>query len=195
MVWPDGAPGEWEVLLDAHTGDVIHIRDQVFRRHHDHVPVPRHPNGTGNMTPELETSAPASRRVDGTGKAWIPDPITSAGVTYGGAYRDNNDADSDALNNERVEVTLRDIEYGSDGLYRLNGKYVVIDGNFGVNYSPPAESSADAFDYLRSNQHFEAVQVYYHVDYSQRYVQSLNVGRPIQEGGVRGQPARGRQQR
>ncbi len=169
IAWPSGAPGEWEVLLNAQTGKAIHLADRVMRRHD--------PDSTH-----------AHRRIDGKGMAWIPDPITSAGVPYGGDYTDNNDADSDALNNERVEVSLRDITQGSDGKYRLEGPYVVIDGTAGASYSPPAMAAPDSFVFLRSDQHFEAVQVYYHIDTSQRYVQSLDVGRDIQAGGVAANP-------
>ncbi len=169
IAWPVGAPGEWEVLLNAHSGATIHLLDRVIRHRH-----------------EDSTSVP--RRIDGKGKAWIPDPITSAGVTYGGAYVDNNDSNSDALNDQRKEVSLLDIEHGADGKYRLKGPYVSIDGSIGTPYTPPAEDSENDFDYLRANQHFEAVQVYYHIDANQRYIQSLDIGHSIQGGGLRSNP-------
>ena len=169
IVWPADVPGEWEVLLNAHSGALVYVMDRTIQHH---------PTDTTHVV----------RRVDGKGMVWIPDPITSAGVGYGGDYADRGDANSPALNDERKEVPLLDIEQGSDGKYRLNGPYVVIDGTIDEYYAPPAEDGPDDFDYLRANQHFEAVQVYYHIDTSQRYVQSLDIGRDIQEGGVRANP-------
>jgi len=169
MVWIDGMPGEWEVMLNAHTAVPLHVLDQAMHRH------------------DIDTTH-KHQRVDGTGMVWIPDPITSAGIEYGGKYVDANDANVDALNDERVSVTLRDIDLGTDGKYRLRGPHVDIVGDIFIPYSPPAEDGADKFDYLRANQHFEAVQVYYHIDNNQRYIQSLNIGYGIQDQGVRANP-------
>ncbi len=167
--WPARAPGEWEVLVDAHSGVVIHLLDQALYHH----------------TPD---SLRMRRRITGRGQVWIPDPITSAGVPYGGAYVDNGDANSDALNDERRWVSLQDIEQSDDNRYRLRGPYVRIDGSIGDAYTPPDEANEDDFDYLRANQHFEAVMVYYHIDNSQRYVQLLAIGRGIQDGGLQANP-------
>ncbi|MEX0599518.1 MAG: hypothetical protein WD205_02670 [Rhodothermales bacterium] len=128
-------------------------------------------------------SAPAA--VDGTGFVFDPDPLTSAGVTYGGAYVDNDDADSPALNEQRFTVTLREITDGGDGTYRLEGPYVRIEGD---PEDVPVESSPHSFTYTRADDRFEAVNAYYHVDKSQRYVQSLDVGFPIKNEPVRVNP-------
>ena len=170
LVWPERPPGEWEVLVDAQSGSVIHLLDRV-RYHHGDDDEPQ-----------------KTRKVDGKGMVWIPDPITSAGVVYGGDYVDNDDADSDLLNDQRVEVTLRDILFDTDNKYRLKGPYVRITDIVGDDYDAPAEDDSTNFNYLRSDPRFEAVQIYYHIDTSQRYVQSLALGRDIRTDRVNANP-------
>ena len=180
VAWPDGAPGEWEVLLDARSGETIHLIDLRMQI--------RRPAAHPDSTTETRDSA-TSVRVTGKGLVWIPDPLTSAGVNYGGAYQDFGDADRDELNNERVAVDLLDIAQSADGKYRLEGPYVRIDGTVGsTQWTPPAEDSLNGFQYTRSDDRFEAAMVYYHIDTSQRYIQSLNIGREIQGQGVRANP-------
>ena len=180
--WPASGAVEWEVLVDAQTGEIIRMLDLSF---HAHRPAEAgkfnaDPNKSSQNVRSMRTwenSSAAVSIVDGTGLVFDPDPISSAGVPYGPPYIDADDGDIPELNAERKQVILRDISQGSDGLYRLEGPYAVIDdGTRGLAYTPPAEASSDAFQYTRANDFFEAVNAYYHVDKSQRYVQSLEVG-------------------
>src|SRR5690606_6231376 len=127
--------------------------------------------------PGQDASTTAVQMVDGMGWVFDPDPVSSAGVEYGGAFVDNNDADLDVLTNQLFTVTLRDIAQGPDQLYRLQGPFVIVDGSSSA-YTPPAEAAPDAFTYTRADDRFEAVMAYYHIDKSQRYLQSLDVGFP-----------------
>ena len=207
LAWPEGVAAEWEVLIDAHTGEVILLFDQSTHAHWEEPesrragePENRKAKNLFSDSPTLrlaDSSMPVSStpqrkaRVDGTGLVFDPDPLTTAGVEYGTPYVDNNDADIPELNAERIEVTLHDITLGTDGLYRLEGPYIAIDGGSDIGGSrstPPAEADPNAFQYTRANDFFEAVMAYYHVDKSQRYVQSLDVGHPIQEVPVRVNP-------
>ena len=106
---------------------------------------------------------------EGKGLIFNPDPLTTAGVDYGGAFKDNNDADSDSLNNQRMEAVLRDITY-EGGLYKLKGPYAVLsdEENPADNFPELADSSA--FRYTRHQQEFEDVMVYYHIDLSTRHL-------------------------
>ncbi len=161
IVWPDTAGGEWDVLLDATSGIILHVMDRAVHLHAEY----------------LSTKNPGLP--DGSGLVFDPDPLTSSGSTYSSEFYDRNDADALAINSERVEVTLRDITRGSDGLYRLQGPYVIIDGTRrigGTASNTPAESDPGAFRYTRANDFFEAVMAYYHIDTSQRYIQSLGLG-------------------
>lgn len=184
--WPESGLAEWEVLVDAHTGEIIQLLDRSVHAHR--IAGPGKYSAAGRLAALEEVAEGRSAagesavRVDGTGLVFDPDPLSSAGVTYGAPYVDGDDADIPELNAERKLVILRDLTQGSDGLYRLEGPYVIIDdGTRGLAYSPPAEATLDAFRYTRANDFFEAVTAYYHVDKSQRYVQGLDVGFAIKD--------------
>ncbi len=130
---------------------------------------------------------PVAAQTDGSGLVFDPDPLTTAGVAYGGAYVDAGDADSAELNAQRIEVALPGITQRG-GKWRLEGPYVAIDGTLGSSYTPPAETDPHAFRYTRADDRFEAVMVYHHVNADQRRVQALGVGRPILEQPIRVNP-------
>ena len=206
LAWPEGLPAEWEVLLDARTGEIIHLLDQSTHLRFEESESRRagepESRSVGESEPGKTSPAPSivrqskiqnpkSKIVDGTGLVFDPDPLTTAGVEYGGAYVDANDADVEALNNERIEVALLDITLSTDSFYRLEGPFVTIDGASqigGTGWTPPAEADPAGFQYGRANDFFEAVMTYYHIDKSQRYVQALDVGRDIQAVPVRVNP-------
>ncbi|MEL6821143.1 MAG: hypothetical protein AAFP70_05245, partial [Calditrichota bacterium] len=113
--------GNWEVLIDAHTGEMFRAEDRATYKHD-------HKHGHGNTVSNDEhshsghthsghtygshthsTHSHNSQRVDGTGQVFDPDPLTRARANYGGQFADNGDADNASLNNQRVAVTLRDV--------------------------------------------------------------------------------------
>ncbi len=106
---------------------------------------------------------------DGKGLVWDPDPLTTAGVTYGGAYKDNNDADSNELNDERMEVVLKDITY-EGGVYKLKGPYAVLKDWESPSDTFPEPADSSQFRFTRNEQNFESVMAYYHVDKSTRHL-------------------------
>jgi hypothetical protein len=109
---------------------------------------------------------------DGSGKAFDPDPLTTAPAEYGGNYSDNNDADTAELNAQRFTRTLYGLTYGG-GVYNLNGPFVHIT-NFENPPDPPVTSGdPDGFVYTRSQQGFEDVNAYFQIDHSQRHIQAL----------------------
>ncbi len=201
LIWllraaPASGAIEWEVLVDAQTGEIIQMIDLSLHAHRPASPAGHEPidafAGKTEVPAGHETSPTAGygAMVDGTGLVFDPDPITTAGVPYGPPYVDGNDGDIPELNAERKMVTLRDISRGADGLYRLDGPYVRIDGTCGrvTGYEVPAETSPDGFHYTRADDYFEAVNSYYHIDKSQRYVQALDVGFDIKNEPVRVNP-------
>ncbi len=124
--------------------------------------------------------------IDGTGYIFNPDPLTTAEVDYGNDYIDDNDNDSDALNDERVLVTLNEIEENGD-IYRLNGPYVTI-SDFEPPFIDPVEADdPDSFLFTRSESGFEDVNVYYHIDNVQRHLQELGF-EDIQNGPIEADP-------
>ncbi len=116
---------------------------------------------------------------DGKGLVWDPDPLTTAGVTYGGLYKDNNDADSNELNDERIEVVLKDITY-EGGLYKLKGPYAVLKDWESPTDTFPELADSSMFRFTRNDQNFESVMAYYHVDKSTRHL-ILDLGYDVAE--------------
>ena len=184
LVWTASPSLELELFVDAkdgrfvaaiHTSTHAHELEEAGEIHaqHNHAP------STQNMA--------RLGQVTGTGLVFDPDPLSSSGSDYGPPFVDNDDTDVVAVNQERKLINLLDISQGGDGLYRLIGPHVQITGETAGGtqvYLPPAEDSPDGFRYLRSNAFFESVNVYYHVDKSQRYIQSLNLGRDIQNTSI-----------
>ncbi len=139
----------WEVLLaDADLSEVKRRDMAAYRK------------------PLTSTATDSS----GIGMVFIPDPLTTSGQVYGGLYVDNNDADSPELNNERRQVVLQDINW-TGSLFELKGPYVDLQDREAPT-DPIATSVSGDFSFTRSQQGFEDVMVYYHLDTFQRYVQA-----------------------
>ncbi len=196
--------GDWETLIDAQSAAVVSIRDRSFSRlraerhlHNgdtegatvDHpqssfsLSVPRAQSLVSFFADGQTGDVSARASATGSGMVFDPDPMSTAGVQYGAPYVDAGDADQAVLNDQRVLVTLSDISLGTDNLYRLQGPYVNIIGGGSLSYVPPQVATADGFSFVRSDDRFEAVNAYYHVDKSQRYVQSLGFA-DIRNNGV-----------
>ena len=200
-----GLPVSWDVLVDARTGEIRRMFNTSLHAHKASsvspapapAPAPAHAIGLvtspvvqAPATPlPFVVSTPVSGKsiqaVDGAGLVFDPDPLTSAGVEYGGDYQDGDDADTAALIGELVQVTLRDITQGADGLHRLDGPHVRIEGD---PHTVPAMPNPNTFNFSRSDDRFEAVNAYYHIDKSRRYAQSLNVGYTLLDFPVRVNP-------
>ncbi len=190
-------PAEWSILIDAATGDVLAWIDQRTHAHESTgqiaADIDAADDGLRTSNPyaiEIANDVQWVATVDGRGFVFDPDPLTSAGVEYGPPYIDADNADIPELNAERVEAPLRDISYWSDGLYRLSGPYVDIVGTSSSDfqYTPPALADAHGFDLTRGHEHFEAVNSYFHIDQSQRYVQTAVPEIPIHNFPVRVNP-------
>ncbi|MBI4547216.1 MAG: M36 family metallopeptidase [Ignavibacteriae bacterium] len=164
--------GDWEVFVDAQSGEVFSVTDmaQYFgtddrRQVHDRKTV-----------------------VDGTGYVYDPDPVTTGGTVY----PDSNDADSPQLDAQRVLVTLRDITLNAS-VYSLQGPHVQISDFESPTDTFTTPAHPDSFRFHRSQQAFEEVMVYYHIDKTQRYIQSLgfnniqNLSVPADPHGLNGQ--------
>ena len=142
--------GSWELVYDANTLVELERKDQIVYEH-----------------PPQKQAIVAS----GFGYVFNPDPLTSAGVTYGGTYVDNNDQDAQWLDDERMTVVLKDITENA-GTYSLVGPWVKIEDIESPN-TAPATTTDGNFLFQRSESGFEDVMCYYHTDSLQRYVQSL----------------------
>lgn len=154
-------PGDWQVLVDARTGEVFRVVDR-------------------------------SLNVDGTGYVFDPDPLSTAHATYGDAgFSDDADATTPQLDAARASRTLKDITDLGGGTFKLQGPYAEV-----VDSESPFKGlfaqSGSTFNFDRSQDTFEAVNAYYHIDQIMRYVNgTLGIGvTPYQyAGGVRFDPS------
>ena len=105
--------------------------------------------------------------VDGKGKVYDPNPVVLANDNS----LEEGVTPEDELNSLMVTRTLRDISQ-DDGEFLLEGPYCKITNRRVPNISPPREKRR-AFNYDRINNNFEGVNVYYHIDSLQRYIQNV----------------------
>ena len=140
--------GQWEILVDAQTGEIFRVEDKAC---YDH------PSGDN---PQM---------VNGTGYVFDPDPITHARTTYGTAgFVDNNDADSDSLTFHRELRTLFDISF-EGGVYILKGPWAEI-RDFESPYTGLHTNPTSDFLFTRFHDTFEAANTYFHIDNSMRWI-------------------------
>ncbi|MDX1436516.1 MAG: proprotein convertase P-domain-containing protein, partial [Anaerolineales bacterium] len=168
--------GDWEVLVDAHSGDILNAADIALYQ------------GPGGDDPEPRKEQ--VELVDGTGNVFAPDPLSSSGAAYGGNYADNGDADTAQLTAELVNVPLLDIQEVG-GIFTLIGPWAQV-----VDVEPPSNGlfsqASSNFSFTRNPDAFEAVNGYYHIDRFMRYV-NLTLGIPVTPiqyvGGVKFDPS------
>lgn len=156
--------GNWEVLIDAHTGELFKVMNDVY-----YNVVYEVNSQQGNVLEGV--------RVDGDGNVFDPDPLTTAMAIYGDpGFVDGGDANTPQLIGEQMNVVLPDIQFDG-GLYTLIGPYAEIvdfEGPFNGLFSQPSSS----FNYNRFDDAFEAANTYYHLDASMSYL-SETLGIPI----------------
>jgi Zn-dependent metalloprotease len=144
--------GDWQVFVDANTGTIVSSEDIAV--------YDKSPSST-------------NKKVSGSGFSFDPDPLQSAQQYYNTpGYVDGNDADTPQLLAQRKLVTLQDITFSS-GTYKLQGPHCKL-----LDFEAPTETfqtpaNADSFQFTRSHQGFEEVMVYWMIDSSQRYMQTL----------------------
>ena len=142
--------GDWQVFIDANTGDVLSIED-LF----------------------------ADERVQGSGYVFLSDPLSDARKIYNSpGFTDNNDADSDSLTAHRSYVILDSLTH-EGGVYKLKGPYCnVTDVESPADPLFYASSTPDGFTDTRSAQRFEAVNVYYHATTAYKHLLELGFSVP-----------------
>ncbi|WP_080779407.1 T9SS type A sorting domain-containing protein [Chryseobacterium phocaeense] len=179
VINPYDNPGSWETIIDAKTGTVVSVKDiAVYHRGHE-----------GDSDDHKKNKAPKTQKknsfkASGSGYVFDPDPLSKTGSAYTGNFVDNNDATNASLDNARTLVTLSDIEFANN-VYKLKNAYVEI-----ANVSNPNSGlftqATNQFLFNRSELGFEAVNVFWHVDKSLRYInETLGITcRPTTNGGA-----------
>ncbi len=129
--------------------------------------------------------------VNGNGNIFDPDPLSSAGATYGDpGFVDGNDANTPEMDAEMVDATLLDITENA-GTYSLVGPYAeIVDTESPFNGLFSQSSSTWAFN--RFDDAFEAALVYWHIDNYMRYINEtllIPVTPHQYSGGVRFDPS------
>jgi hypothetical protein len=143
-----GTADSWLRVYDAHTGALLHSQSRAL-----HV----------------------ARDTSAQGLVYYPNPITTARTSYGAfpEYTDNSDQTNDSLDARRVAVVLRQVTYDeTTQLFQLQGPHVRLVNLGGPNLEPVTRTD-DTFHYHRGESGFEDVNVYYHIDTVQRYLQAL----------------------
>jgi hypothetical protein len=158
--------GSWEVIIDAKTSAILSKRDiAVYYKDKKVVSEMNNP------------PAPEQTMSFTTGTAFIfnPDPLSQAHVAYGGnysspetAYPDDTDATNASLDAARTSVTLPEIDLTA-GVYKLKSTYAEI-----KDLETPAKGlftqATPNFLFNRFQDGFEAVNAFYHIDKSLRYI-------------------------
>lgn len=151
--------GSWEIVVNAQTGEVLSVIDRAFNHKEKKKETEKQKVIAKNNNMML---------VNGSGFVFETDPLTATQNEYGGQYIDNNDATNTALDAARTNVPLLDITQ-SGGQFFLTGPFAEI-----VDFQSPNKGlfsqTSSTFNFNREQDGFEAVNVYYHIDKSMRYI-------------------------
>ena len=156
---PQSGNGSWVVLVDAQTGNVLSTYDEAIYYH----------KKLENKKPSPKVAMAPLAFVTGTAMVYLTDPLSFARVAYGTAgYVDGNDANTPQLAAARTAVTLPEIDLTA-GVYKLKSSYVEIQ-DFEAPTTSLYTQATSAFNFTRDNNAFEAVNAFYQIDKSLRYI-------------------------
>lgn len=139
--------------------------------HGEHIAVLQSTNGIEYR--EQRSSNHHHRQASDTtiaGYVFLPDPLTTAGESYGGSYVDNNDQTNAFLDAQRFWVeTLGSFEQDT---FRLKNRFVQIhEHSLPVG---PIEFSTDSnFAYHRTHFGFEQLMIVYHITEMAEYLEKM----------------------
>lgn len=166
--------GSWETIIDALTGTVLSTKDIAYY-------YGQHAKKHSAIKKNVPPMAPLAFTT-GSAMVFNPDPLSQIGVSYGapynsaasGAYPNDTDAANASLNNARVSVVLPEIDL-TGGVYKLKSTYAEIKELGSPAKGLFTQATAD-FVFNRSQDGFEAVNAFYHLDKSLRYInQTLGI--------------------
>ncbi len=174
-------PGSWEVILDANSGEVLSVKDIAIHCGFNGEEVAHDVKAeTSNkekfFMPIEKKSALAYEA--GSAMVFLADPLSSAHATYGDTgYTDGTgqgDTDTAQLNAQRASVVLPQVD-NTAGTYKLKSSYVEIKNLENPNKGLFTQATSN-FAFTRSQDGFEAANVFYHTDNSLRYInQTLGI--------------------
>ncbi len=188
--------GFWELLVDAQSGRIWQAVDnRIFLKDQVSTMVPRTPLSSSHKGITARHQAFKNYRLknaaqekfirhgvitQGLGLIFDPDPKTAL---QNDQLRDNSPPE--AFEDAYKQVKLLDITQ-SGPVYYLSGPWVNI-VDFDFPDSPPTSTANGDWQGKRGNQQLNDVMTYYHIDRSQRYIQSLGFTnqRGIQFGSIK----------
>jgi len=104
------------------------------------------------------------------GYVFLPDPLTTAGKTYGGIYVDSNDINLPWLITERKQVNFTaDID---NGTFNLRNSFVRI-ADYDLPTTANTTSNLPEFFFSRNQSGFEDVSIMYHISEMGKYVKQM----------------------
>ena len=188
--------GAWQLDVDAFSGAVLDVIDTTVHSHGaaaqaDFAAYRGPVDDLAAATARLENENAARARskpstgarstVDGTALVFDPDPITALGAA-GSALTDTSPAAS--FRDAYKEVVLHEVTLDGTA-YRLEGPWVKL-----IDFESPVVAPSTRPDghwtALRGDDAFDDAMVYFHIDKTQRYIQSLGYtgARGIQFGAI-----------
>lgn len=164
--------GSWEAIVDAQTGEVVSLKD--IAKYHDDKPRKKNKDKEASKQEPKNNKVAAPAFVRGSGMIFNPDPLSVAQATYTGSYVDASDATNSFLDAARSSVEIPELEFASN-VYKLKGTYAEIKNLANPNKGLFTQAT-NTFNFTRFDDGFEAVNAYYHIDKSLRYInQTLQI--------------------
>ena len=171
---PTAPYGAWRIDVDAATGDVLNVED--LRITEKSIPIPAsfgtkvttidRKQAFASWANTLKEVEPPVEFKNGTAKVFDPDPKTFLGNS---ALTDTSP--SAAFTDAYVQRVLPDLKF-SNGNYSLSGPWTKL-----IDFDPPTAAPTTTRDgkwnFVRGKGGFTDAMSYFHIDQSQRYIQSL----------------------
>lgn len=124
----------------------------------------------GSLVYERDTRSFALPDSQVTGNIFRPDPLTTAQVAYGNPYFDNSNATNTSLDAQMQQVVFNATFDGTN--FILENQFVRIK-ELDLPTANPVTSTTPSFFYNRSQDGFEDVNAFYHINEFQKYVSQL----------------------
>lgn len=183
-VHTDGPLGNWELLVEGETGEIVRVRDQNIYRvnastQDEKTPISRSQAAKEWHQVQVTRDDQPAKQASGTALVFDPDPRTT--------LNDISLADNSAASRFEDAYRTRTLQgiTQSGNSYRLDGSYVTIT-DFESPSTAPSNTSDGNWTAKRGDNAFNDAMTYFHLDQSQRYLQALGFSgsKGILDGGV-----------
>ncbi|MCB1052872.1 MAG: pre-peptidase C-terminal domain-containing protein [Acidobacteria bacterium] len=168
--------GYWKHQIDAHTGEILNVEYAAIAEREVTADFSAYKGPVDDRAAsfarfEARERAAQKQEVQankaaGSAKVFDPDPVTTL---QNSSLQDTSSASS--FTSAYFTRTLQDITLSS-GTYSLTGPWVKIT-NFESPNTAPSTTTNGSWTATRGNNAFNDVMTYFHIDQSQRYMQSL----------------------